>query len=411
MNILEKTLTATASVLVLLVFAIPMVGLAVGLPPNPPTLTANGVELPQIAPFASTLVATSSTVWDVVMNFDEDISTPAVVADGTPSFDFTNGTLQMVNDCGDLNLKTYCFTYVPPSGIEAAVFWFFRISGAANTTADYMATTTYRFIADTAGPILSFTGVTSTQLPTVSGDSSFGSAVVNVTFSNASLSRTYQTTAAGGFWSLTLQPGDELPPGTYSVVAIGIDQYQNIGAPIVTSVTIPDTIPPVLVESAAIASSTDTTPSYTFTSSEFAALAYGGGCASQTLTAATGTNTIVFDALVPGDYPFCIITPTDGAGNIGATLAVTPFTITLPPASNIPTDKDQCKKNGWKTFTNPSFKNQGDCVSFVEKKDHDDEDRMERDKKDKDDKERKNEEKKQQKDQENRDGRDDRSNN
>lgn len=30
-----------------------------------------------------------------------------------------------------------------------------------------------------------------------------------------------------------------------------------------------------------------------------------------------------------------------------------------------PTDKDQCKKNGWKSFNNPSFKNQGDCVSYV----------------------------------------------
>jgi hypothetical protein len=31
-----------------------------------------------------------------------------------------------------------------------------------------------------------------------------------------------------------------------------------------------------------------------------------------------------------------------------------------------PTNKDQCKKDGWKTFNNPTFKNQGECVSFVE---------------------------------------------
>ncbi len=30
-----------------------------------------------------------------------------------------------------------------------------------------------------------------------------------------------------------------------------------------------------------------------------------------------------------------------------------------------PTSKDQCKKDGWKTFNNPAFKNQGDCVSYV----------------------------------------------
>ena len=26
----------------------------------------------------------------------------------------------------------------------------------------------------------------------------------------------------------------------------------------------------------------------------------------------------------------------------------------------------ECKNGGWKRFTNPSFKNQGECVSFVE---------------------------------------------
>ncbi|PJE65569.1 hypothetical protein COU91_00970 [Candidatus Saccharibacteria bacterium CG10_big_fil_rev_8_21_14_0_10_47_8] len=38
------------------------------------------------------------------------------------------------------------------------------------------------------------------------------------------------------------------------------------------------------------------------------------------------------------------------------------------PIVNVPTDKNQCKNNGWKNFTNNNgkpFKNQGDCVSFV----------------------------------------------
>ena len=37
---------------------------------------------------------------------------------------------------------------------------------------------------------------------------------------------------------------------------------------------------------------------------------------------------------------------------------------TTPPVIT-PTMKDQCKNRGWKTFTNPSFKNQGQCVSSV----------------------------------------------
>ncbi len=31
-----------------------------------------------------------------------------------------------------------------------------------------------------------------------------------------------------------------------------------------------------------------------------------------------------------------------------------------------PTNKDQCKDNGWKTFNNPTFKNQGTCVSYIQ---------------------------------------------
>jgi hypothetical protein len=30
-----------------------------------------------------------------------------------------------------------------------------------------------------------------------------------------------------------------------------------------------------------------------------------------------------------------------------------------------PTTKNQCKKGGWRRFTNPSFKNQGQCVAYV----------------------------------------------
>jgi hypothetical protein len=35
------------------------------------------------------------------------------------------------------------------------------------------------------------------------------------------------------------------------------------------------------------------------------------------------------------------------------------------PAIGPPEDKDACKNGGWMTFNNPSFRNQGDCVSFV----------------------------------------------
>ena len=43
------------------------------------------------------------------------------------------------------------------------------------------------------------------------------------------------------------------------------------------------------------------------------------------------------------------------------------FRITATPALvGPPTDKEQCKNDGWKSFNNPAFENQGKCVSFVE---------------------------------------------
>lgn len=48
--------------------------------------------------------------------------------------------------------------------------------------------------------------------------------------------------------------------------------------------------------------------------------------------------------------------------------AVTPTPSPTSTPFNIPTDKDQCKKDGWKNYVDNKgkpFKNQGDCVSFV----------------------------------------------
>jgi hypothetical protein len=36
-----------------------------------------------------------------------------------------------------------------------------------------------------------------------------------------------------------------------------------------------------------------------------------------------------------------------------------------PVAQAAPTDKDQCKDGGWERFSALAFKNQGDCVSYV----------------------------------------------
>ncbi len=61
------------------------------------------------------------------------------------------------------------------------------------------------------------------------------------------------------------------------------------------------------------------------------------------------------------------VTATDSVGNVSAWSTMWSFTVsnTVPPVVTGPTNKDECKNNGWMVFTNPSFKNQGQCVSSV----------------------------------------------
>ena len=46
-------------------------------------------------------------------------------------------------------------------------------------------------------------------------------------------------------------------------------------------------------------------------------------------------------------------------------LASTAFAAVIPPPPpTLPTDASECKKDGWRNYGD-TFKNQGDCVSFV----------------------------------------------
>lgn len=67
----------------------------------------------------------------------------------------------------------------------------------------------------------------------------------------------------------------------------------------------------------------------------------------------------VGDALAPGDACYIDV----GSDLVVWTTHFSSYTGTIPPA---PTAKDQCKNGGWQTFTNLHFKNQGQCVSYVQ---------------------------------------------
>lgn len=58
---------------------------------------------------------------------------------------------------------------------------------------------------------------------------------------------------------------------------------------------------------------------------------------------------------------------TDTAGGTPGTVTLDNFSVNGDVVGNSVqlTSKEQCKNGGWKNFTDPSFKNQGQCVSFV----------------------------------------------
>ena len=102
------------------------------------------------------------------------------------------------------------------------------------------------------------------------------------------------------------------------------------------------------------------------------------GCNNVTPTTnSNGTVTYTFDAAsivaAGGQVPFPTGTITDaavlidvqGMADVSAITVNGTLEVPTPVVSGTPTSKSDCKHDGWKTFTNPSFKNQGQCVSYV----------------------------------------------
>ena len=89
-----------------------------------------------------------------------------------------------------------------------------------------------------------------------------------------------------------------------------------------------DTTSPVIAEVTAVTTpSTDSTPNYTFSSTEAGTITYGGSCSSSTTSAISGNNTITLVSLSIGTYSDCTITVTDAAGNVSSTLTLSSFNV------------------------------------------------------------------------------------
>ncbi|MCX6719809.1 MAG: hypothetical protein NTV36_01745, partial [Candidatus Staskawiczbacteria bacterium] len=87
-------------------------------------------------------------------------------------------------------------------------------------------------------------------------------------------------------------------------------------------------VAPILAEATPVSTpTTNTTPSYTFTSTKAGTITYGGLCSSANASAVEGSNTITFNTLSAGTYSNCTINVTDSSNHVSSALNITSFTI------------------------------------------------------------------------------------
>ncbi|OHU92126.1 Ig-like domain-containing protein [Pseudoalteromonas amylolytica] len=158
------------------------------------------------------------------------------------------------------------------------------------------------------------------------------------------------TISTTGNQTITLTQTDNstaLADGTYSDCTVTVtDASSNASDALsITSFTVDTTAPTVSEVTAVTTPTNDTTPNYTFSTTETGTLSVGGSCgtSSSTTISSTGNQTITLTqtdnstALAQGTYSDCTITVTDSAGNANTALAISSFTVdtTAPTVSEV----------------------------------------------------------------------------
>ena len=221
------------------------------------------------------------------------------LSDGT----YSNCTLTVTDSAGNsVTLNITSFTVAIPPTIEEVTFV---------TTPTNDSTPDYTFSSDEAGTI------------------TYGGSCSSTT-----------TFAIAGNNTITLVSLNE---ETYSDCTITVtDSAGNVSNTITLTSFIVDLTAATLAEVTAVTTpDNDTTPDYTFSSSEAGRITYGGSCFSITTSATTDNNTITLISLSDGPYSDCTITVTDSAGN-SVTRNISSFVIdtTAPTVSSISTTAD-----------------------------------------------------------------------
>lgn len=151
-------------------------------------------------------------------------------------------------------------------------------------------------------------------------------------------------------------PAPPYAPGTTSVTLTVTDNF-NASDSCIATVTVVDETPP------AITCPPDITARGNIPDSPSANVDPGTPTTTDNCSTPTVVGTRSDGQPLNAPFPFGTTIITQTASDAGNNQASWQQAITVVP--NTPAHADECKNGGWQTFTNPTFKNQGDCVSFV----------------------------------------------
>ena len=118
----------------------------------------------------------------------------------------------------------------------------------------------------------------------------------------------------------------------------------------------------VLAEVTAITTpTTDTTPSYTFSSNQSGTITYGGSCSSSTASAISGNNTITLNSLSDGTYADCTIkvsktiSTENSEKKLSGSLTITSFTVSSSNDTTAPVIAEVTAVTNPTRYTTPDY--------------------------------------------------------
>ncbi|MDD3178042.1 MAG: Ig-like domain-containing protein, partial [Candidatus ainarchaeum sp.] len=301
--------------------------------------TSNELIIDTTAPTVSITLSDSALIvgeTSVVTFTFSEAPTDFTVADVTT---IDNGTLSNFAVNGG-DSKIYTATFTPTDDLEdseniitVGTEWTDAAGNSPTATTD-----SSNYEIDTKEPTLSITlsdyalivGETSVVTFTFSEAPTDFTVADVTTIDNGNLSDFAVNSGDSKIYTATFTPTDDLEDSE-NIITVGTSWTDAAGnSPVGTTDSsnyVIDTKEPVISQVTAVTTPTNnSTPNYTFTTSEVGSMSFTGGCSTLNTISGTGNATIAFTALSDGTYD-CNLIVTDTAGNESNILEISEFTI------------------------------------------------------------------------------------